>query len=146
VVDDQHVARLRLDRARDPLPVLRAEDERAQDEQVERALQMGGVLAVGAFRIDIRPEYAQARSNVNPMDRRAATSLTRDQNAPVSPRRRTPPRPRRPSAAPGAIARDRTTLRQRPRLLERQIAPRASPLRAHQRSTCSSEPKSIVVA
>ena len=47
VIDDQDVVGLVLNRARDGLSVLRAEDERAQDQQVERALQVRGVLAVG---------------------------------------------------------------------------------------------------
>src|SRR5256886_15904174 len=49
VIDDEDVVGLLLDDPGDPLPVLRAEDERPEDEQVERALQMRAVLAVHSF-------------------------------------------------------------------------------------------------
>src|SRR5262249_22667873 len=47
VIDDEDVVGLALDEAGDALAVLRAQDERPQDEQVERPLQMGRVLAIG---------------------------------------------------------------------------------------------------
>src|SRR5262245_9434224 len=49
VVDNQHVARLRLDRARDALSVLRAEDERPEDQEIQRALEVRRMLAIGAL-------------------------------------------------------------------------------------------------
>jgi hypothetical protein len=39
MIDQQRILRLLLNRARDALSVLRAEDERAEDEEIERALQ-----------------------------------------------------------------------------------------------------------
>src|SRR5262245_2888621 len=49
MIDDQDVVGLAPDRVGDRLAVLGAEDQRTEDEQVERALQMGAVFAVGAF-------------------------------------------------------------------------------------------------
>jgi len=46
VIDDEDVVGLLLDDAGDPLPVLRAEDQRPEDEEVEGALQVGAVFAV----------------------------------------------------------------------------------------------------
>ena len=51
VVHQQLVARRLLDRARDALAVLGPENEGAEDEDVERALQQGE--AVGISRVDI---------------------------------------------------------------------------------------------
>ena len=49
MIHDEDVVGLALDRPRDGLPVLRPEDQRPEDQQVERALQVGGIFAVGAF-------------------------------------------------------------------------------------------------
>jgi hypothetical protein len=47
VVHDQHVVGLLLDDARDALPVLRPENQRLEDEQVERPLQVWGGEPIG---------------------------------------------------------------------------------------------------
>ena len=46
MIDQQRLVGLRFDRPRNPLPVLRAEHQRAQDQQIERPLQQGDALAV----------------------------------------------------------------------------------------------------
>ena len=67
VLDEQHTVGLRLDGAGDALAVLRAEDQRAQDEQIERALQMGGVCRVGALSDRHSTQvFARLGSTVNP--------------------------------------------------------------------------------
>jgi hypothetical protein len=67
VFDDQHVVRLQLDRPRDALAVLRAMQQRAQDQQIERALQVCAMLAVGAFSYRHSTQaLSTLGSNVNP--------------------------------------------------------------------------------
>ncbi|MGE5835675.1 MAG: hypothetical protein ACM4AI_14415 [Acidobacteriota bacterium] len=47
MIDDQHVLRFGFDGPGDALTVLRAEDERPQDQQIQRALEVRAVRAVG---------------------------------------------------------------------------------------------------
>jgi hypothetical protein len=46
VVYEQNFLRIRLNRARDPLSVLRAENEDPKDQQVESALEQGEAAIV----------------------------------------------------------------------------------------------------
>ena len=70
MVHDQDVVGLALDGAGDALAVLRPEDQGPEDEQVERALQVGGVLAVRALSDSIRPEYAYPPGRMSTQKRR----------------------------------------------------------------------------
>src|SRR5262249_27092061 len=67
VVDQQLAAGRRLDRVRDALAGLRAEEQRAEDEHVERALQQRDLVAVGrASGFHLTQEWAIDGLDVNP--------------------------------------------------------------------------------
>ena len=59
MLDDEDVVGLRLNRARDPLAVLFPEEQRAQDEQIERALEIALYSPSVRVRIDIDTSVAQ---------------------------------------------------------------------------------------